>query len=116
MLPQPSAHWVAQQEFGQTAHRLLWILLGLQASEDWVRLTQAEAAEKLNVDTSTANRAFRELEAAGVVHRGPRVTGSFTWRVNPDLWTGPPREAAPVTDLEAHRAARQREAVDGRPS
>jgi DNA-binding MarR family transcriptional regulator len=112
MVLQPGAEWLAQQDLSRTAHRLLWLLVGLGATEGWVRLTQAEAAEKLSLDKSNVSRAFEDLERAGAVERGPRVSGSFTWRVSPSLQTGQvDQSASMVVDLAERRRDRETHAA-----
>ncbi len=69
-------------------------------------VNQAEVAARMKTERATLNRAIKELESFGLIHRGPRVGAHWTFRIDKqvmfrgsgDVYHGrrPKRKAQPV--------------------
>lgn len=66
-------------------------LLGRLDWENFIHINVKELAEEMGRSRQKTSAAISRLEKAGVLHRGPRVGRSYTWRMNPDMaWRGKP--------------------------
>ena len=65
---------------------VLRVFLYLNARLDFeniIQVPQTEIAERLGLQPQNVHRAIKQLEALGVIIRGPKVGRSSSWRLNP---------------------------------
>ena len=71
---------------------VLRVFLYLNARLDFeniIQVPQTEIAERLGLQPQNVHRAIKQLEALGVIIRGPKVGRSSSWRLNPQAgWKG----------------------------
>ncbi len=80
--------------------RVLAKIVSRMDFENWVRLPQSEIAERLRMRQPHVSRALGVLAERGILVRGPKVAGGYTYRLNSQLiWRGR------VPDMLKHRAA-----------
>lgn len=69
--------------------RVLLLLCSRLDFENWIQITQKEIAEKLELDKTQVSRSIAKLLKKEILLRGPKLSQSFAYRLNPDYgWKG----------------------------
>jgi DNA-binding transcriptional ArsR family regulator len=63
--------------------RVYMILLSKLDYENWLRIRQKDIADKLNMKPPHVSRAIKELTDNGILVKGPKVSNSNTYRLDP---------------------------------
>lgn len=80
---------LAQANVGDQAMRVFLVLVGRLDFENWINISQAEVGRVIGMDRAHVNRAFKRLEAEGVLVSGPKVGRNGTYRLDPAYgWKG----------------------------
>lgn len=80
--------------------RVLAKIISRMDFENWVRLPQSEIAESLRMRQPHVSRSLNALAERGILVRGPKVAGGYTYRLNSQfIWRGR------VPDMMKHRAS-----------
>lgn len=88
-MAQPALMALAQSDLSGEAMRVLFAVLARLDFENYIQLNQAELAGSIGMRPTNFNRALRALEGQGVLVRGPKVSRSLTYRLNPSFgWKG----------------------------
>lgn len=69
---------------GRTKDVLLYIM-GKLDFENYINLSQKEIAQALKMQKQNVSRAMKELEKYGIIHKGPKVGLSWTYRLDPNF-------------------------------
>jgi len=74
---------------GEQALRVAFMLAARIDFENWINVNQAELGQRLGMHRQAVGRAMADLEALGMLLRGPKVGRNTTWRLNPAFgWKG----------------------------
>jgi len=69
--------------------RVLMLLFSQLDFENWLRVAQIEIANELNMKKQNVSRAIKKLVEKGILHKGPKVGTSWTYRLDPSFgWKG----------------------------
>lgn len=100
MVMQEALVAVAQdRDLGWEAGRVLMLLLGRVDFENYVRLPQKEIGDLLDMKAPHVSRAVTTLVERNLLLKGPKVSGSWTYRLNSQVaWRGK------VKNLRKHRS------------
>ena len=91
MVMQDALARVAREDWPDIDYRVLVMLFSRLDWENYLHLDLTELAKEMNRGRVTVSRSISRLVAAGVLHRGPRVGRSWTYRLDPNLgWKGKP--------------------------
>ncbi|MBZ5753709.1 MarR family transcriptional regulator [Metabacillus rhizolycopersici] len=63
--------------------QVLMLVMGKLDFENWIRVSQAEIARELDLDRSIVSKAIKKLVTEGILHKGPKVGTSSTYRLDP---------------------------------
>jgi hypothetical protein len=64
---------------------VLLYLFGKLDFENWLRVSQQEIAEALDMNQPNVSRAIKVLLEKRVIHKGPKVGTSLTYRLDPNF-------------------------------
>jgi len=64
---------------------VLFLIFGKLDFENWLRLSQKEIADELNMKTPNVSRAMKVLVEKGIIHKGPKVGTMLTYRLDPNF-------------------------------
>lgn len=78
--------------------RVLAALLGKLGWENWLHISQADLAKKLNMHRPDVSRAMKILVEKGVIIRGPKMGRSHAYKLNSNFGF-----KGKLTDLTAYR-------------
>lgn len=78
--------------------RVLAALLGKLGWENWLHISQADLAKKLNMHRPDVSRAMKLLVEKGVIIRGPKMGRSHAYKLNSNFGF-----KGKLTDLTAYR-------------
>ena len=88
-MAQPALMALANANLSGGEARVLFAILSLLDFENWIQLNQSELADKIGMRRGHFNRALRILENENILIRGPKVSRSVTFRLNPNYgWKG----------------------------
>ena len=88
-MAQPALMALATGDFGGETYRVLFAVISILDFENWIQLNQAEMANKIGIKRENFSRALRKLEDEKILIRGPKVSRSLTFRLNPNYgWKG----------------------------
>lgn len=88
-MSQAALEAVVRANMGDQVNRTFLIVISVLDFENYISVSQAEIAKKLNMRPSHVSAAFRRLLDEGVLLAGPRVGRSGTYRLNPSYgWKG----------------------------
>lgn len=89
MAMQEGLIWLAKQDLTGEQMRVLMFVMGKLDFENWLRLSQAEIAKELGMKRPHVSRAINKLVEKGIIHKGPKVGTSWTYRLDPNFgWKG----------------------------
>lgn len=89
MADQSGFRRLAMLDLPASTVRVLHYLLSVLDFENFIHVSQADVARELDVDRAVVSRAVKQLREEGVLVRGPKVSHSWTYRVDPNLgWKG----------------------------
>jgi len=63
--------------------QVLMLVMGKLDFENWIRVSQTEIAQELDLNRSVVSRAIKRLVEEGILHKGPKVGTSSTYRLDP---------------------------------
>lgn len=63
--------------------QVLMLVMGKLDFENWIRISQSDIAKELELDRSVISRSIKKLVEEGILHKGPKVGTSFTYRLDP---------------------------------
>jgi DNA-binding transcriptional regulator YhcF (GntR family) len=89
MAMQEGLIWLAKQDLTGEQMRVLMFVMGKLDFENWLRLSQAEIAKELGMKRPHVSRAINKLVEKGIIHKGPKVGTSWTYRLDTNFgWKG----------------------------
>lgn len=89
MSQDPLLQIAMDKELAGRPMRVLMYLLAQLNSENYIRVSQAKISEVLGLHKSDVSKVVSLLEAKGIIIRGPKVSRSFAFRLNPTYgWKG----------------------------
>ena len=69
--------------------RIIMLLFSKLDFENWLRISQSDIAKELDMQRSNISRAIKRLVEKGILHKGPKVGTSWTYRLDPSFgWKG----------------------------
>jgi predicted transcriptional regulator len=98
---------------GQELQILLFIM-GKLDFENWIRVSQAEISKELNIARPHISSAIKKLVEFGILHKGPKVGTSYTYRLDPDF--GYKGRASSKKKLKAEIAKKGLTVIEGQKS
>ena len=75
--------YLAQLNLTGEQHRVLLYIMGKLDFENYICLTQKSVGESLGMRKQHVSRAFKGLIKHGVIHEGPKVGRTKTYRLDP---------------------------------
>ena len=88
-MAQPALMALANANLSREEARVFFAVLSLLDFENWIQLNQSEFSEKIGMKRQNFNRAMKRLEVENILIRGPKVSKSTTFRLNPNYgWKG----------------------------
>lgn len=79
----------ARRDIGLEVYRVFTYLNARLDFENVIQIQQTEIAEHLGMHKQSVHKAVKQLEALGVILRGPKVGRCSSWRLNPMAgWKG----------------------------
>lgn len=70
-------------------HRVLWFIIARLDFENWIQISQQEICEELEIKKQHVSSAIKLLEKKEIILRGPKVSRSYAFRLNPYFgWKG----------------------------
>lgn len=75
--------YLAQLNLTGEQLRVLLHIMGKLDFDNYICLTQKEVAEALNMKKQNVSRAFKILTEKGIIHEGPKVGRTKTYRLDP---------------------------------
>ena len=70
-------------------HRVLWFIIARLDYENWIQISQQEICEELGMKKQNVSSAIKLLEQKEIILRGPKVSRSYAFRLNPYFgWKG----------------------------
>ena len=70
-------------------YEVLFALLEFLDFDNWIRISKADLAEELSMQSTHVGRSIRRLLEIGALLEGPKVGRSVTYRLNPSFgWKG----------------------------
>lgn len=82
---QTALEWLAEKKLPQEQYRVLMYLMAKLDFSNYIRITQREIAEKLEMKQSSVSRAIKHLIEIDVLATGPRSGTAKTYRLNPRM-------------------------------
>lgn len=67
---------------GQEMQVLMYVM-GKLDFENWIRISQAEISKELDIARPHISSAFKRFVDQGILHKGPKVGTSWTYRLDP---------------------------------
>lgn len=64
---------------------VLFYIMGKLDFENYINLSQKDVSNALGMKKANVSSAFKELETYGIVHKGPKVGLSWTYRLDPSF-------------------------------
>ena len=99
--------YLAKLNLTQEQTRVLHFLFGKLDFENWLRISQIEIAKELGMKRPNISRAIKKLCEEGIIHKGPKVGTSWTYRLDPNFgWKGKASKKKAAED--AIRKAKER--------
>jgi len=77
--------WISQLNLKGQEMKVLFYIFGKLDFENYINLSQKDVAEALNIRKEHVSRAFKTLEEYGIIHKGPKVGLSWTYRLDPNF-------------------------------
>lgn len=77
--------YLAQLDLTGEQLRVLLYIMGKLDFENYICLTQKSVAEALNLHKSNVSKAFKVLAEKGIIHEGPKVGKTKTYRLDPSF-------------------------------
>jgi len=65
--------------------QILMYVLGKLDFENWIRISQAEISKELDIARSHISAGIKKLVEQGILHKGPKVGTSWTYRLDPSF-------------------------------
>ncbi len=88
-MAQPALMALANANLSREEARVLFSILSLLDFENWIQVNQSAFSEKIGMRKQNFNRAMQRLESENILIRGPKVSKSITFRLNPNYgWKG----------------------------
>lgn len=106
MAMQEAFTYLAKLNLPQEQMRVLMLMMGKLDFENWIRVSQAELADELGMKRPNVSKAIKLLVEKGILHKGPKVGNSWTYRLDPYFgWKGKAskKKAAEKTIREAKK-------------
>ena len=82
---QQAMEWLAEQKLPQEQYRVLLHLMARLDFENYLRVTQKEIAEKLDMHQPSVAKAIKGLLEKDIIRNGPKVGNARTYRLNPRM-------------------------------
>lgn len=76
---------LAQLDLTGEQLRVLLYIMGKLDFENYICLTQKSVSEALNLHKSNVSKAFKVLVEKGIIHEGPKVGRTKTYRLDPSF-------------------------------
>lgn len=78
--------WISQLEGIKLQEmRILLYIMGKLDFENYINISQKQVAEALGMKKQNVSAAFKTLEKYGIIHKGPKVGLSWTYRLDPNF-------------------------------
>lgn len=78
--------WISQLEGIKLQEmRVLLYIMGKLDFENYINISQKQVAEALGMKKQNVSAAFKTLEKYGIIHKGPKVGLSWTYRLDPNF-------------------------------
>jgi len=77
--------YLAQLNLTGEQWRVLAYVMGKLDFENYICLTQKSVSEALNLHKSNVSKAFKVLVEKGIIHEGPKVGKTKTYRLDPSF-------------------------------
>jgi predicted DNA-binding transcriptional regulator len=65
--------------------QILMYTMGRLDFENWIRISQTEISQELNIARPHISAAFKKFVEHGILHKGPKVGTSWTYRLDPSF-------------------------------
>jgi len=89
MAMQEGFTYLAKLNLPQEQMRVLMLMMGKLDFENWIRISQADLAKELGMKRPNVSKAIKMLVEKGIIHKGPKVGTSWTYRLDPNFgWKG----------------------------
>lgn len=82
---QTALEWLAMQNLPNEQYRVLMYLMSKLDFENYLRITQMNVAEALNMKQPSVSKAIKGLLERDVLITGPKVGTAKTYRLNPRM-------------------------------
>lgn len=69
---------------GQELQVLMYVM-GKLDFENWIRISQSEISQELGIARPHISSAFKRFVDQGILHKGPKVGTSWTYRLDPSF-------------------------------
>lgn len=107
MAMQEGFTYLAKLNLTQEQTRVLHFLFSKLDFENWLRISQVEIAKELEMKRPNVSKAIKQLYEVGIIHKGPKVGTSWTYRLDPYFgWKGKASKKKAAED--AIRKAKER--------
>lgn len=80
---QDAMDWLADAKLSYEEYRVMMKLLAKLDFENYIRITQNDLANELQMKQPSVSRAIKGLLERDIIRKGPRVGNSNTYRLNP---------------------------------
>lgn len=78
--------WISQLEGIKLQEmRVLLYIMGKLDFENYINISQKQVAEALGMKKQNVSAVFKTLEKYGIIHKGPKVGLSWTYRLDPNF-------------------------------
>ena len=95
------AEFAARKDVSGRTLRVFLLLASKCDFENWLHVSQIEIGTELGLNKSDVTRAIQQLEDLGVIHRGPKMGRSNSFKFNPHAgWKGKVVKLRPA--IEGH--------------
>lgn len=85
MAMQDGFMYIAQLGLTQEQMRVLLYVMGKLDFENYIMTPQKDIAEALKMDKSKVSKAMKVIVQHGIIHEGPKVGNSKTYRLDPQF-------------------------------
>lgn len=109
---QTALEWLAEKKLPQEQYRVLMYLMAKLDFSNYLRITQREIAEKLEMKQSSVSRAIKHLIEIDVLATGPRSGTAKTYRLNPRMAHKGRNQKDTVVEWDKLKKARERESSE----
>ena len=75
----------ADKDLTGETFRVFLHMAGRLDFENYIRITQTEIAEALDMQKQHVSRAIKLLKSKNILLRGPKIGQSYSWRLNPNF-------------------------------